>query len=106
VNDQIVTSLLQTYGATGAVLVAAGIALKALYAHLREVQEKRIQDAQAATAKLLEVVQHEHEQNAMLIRAIDGNADAIREVRMMLEGSLGNRTAPRLPPAPPPSPRR
>jgi hypothetical protein len=92
---------LQQLGAVGAVLIVAGIALKYLHTQLAEAQEKRIQDAQAATAKLLELVQKQHEQMMALVQAIDGNVDAIREIRILLDNTASvaasRGTAPRMP---------
>lgn len=84
-QDQLITSLLQTYGSTGAVLVAAGWALKVLFLRLNEVQEKRILEAQAASAKLLEFVGQQHEQIELLTRAINANAQATQDMREMFE---------------------
>lgn len=93
---------LQQLGAVGAVLIVAGIALKYLHGQLTDAQEKRIQDAQAATGKLLELVNKQHEQMMALVQAIDGNVDAIREIRLLLDnatsmGSAVRGTAPRMP---------
>lgn len=76
---------LQQLGAAGAVLVAAGVVIRHILHLLTEAQEKRVQDAQAATAKLLELVQKQHEQAALYVQAIDGNVDAIREMRLLLD---------------------
>jgi len=94
--DQILTS----YGPAGIAMLGLLIALKHVYRQLTEshdkraeVQDKRIADAQATTTKLLEVMSSQHAHQALLAQAIDGNADAIRSLREMLE-------APALAPAP------
>ncbi len=102
-TEQIVTSLLQTYGSLGLVLVVAGYALRALQAQLTAVQEKRIADAQAFTAKVLELVESQHEYQMLLAKALDGNVDAIHGLRMMLESLLAERGYNRVPSPPVPS---
>ena len=97
-TDQIITSLLQTYGSLGAVLIATGAALKHLFTRLNEVQEKRIAEAQAASAKLLEFVHQQHEQMALLTRAIGSNADATREMSEMFERTIHQLNQQQLPP--------
>lgn len=83
--------LLQTAGATGAVLIAALFALRHLHNQLSAVQEKRIADAQLATTKLLELVESQHEHQVLLARAIESNADAVRELRMLIEAATAER---------------
>jgi hypothetical protein len=100
-SEELIKQLLQTYGSLGAVLVVAGYALRALHRQLTEVQEKRIADAQAATAKLLELVQKQHEQHEQLARAIDGNADAVHALRTSIESVAAERGYhQRMPPLP------
>lgn len=65
--------------------MAAGWALKVLFIKYSEVQEKRILEAQAASAKLLEFVGQQHEQIELLTRAINANAQATQDMREMFE---------------------
>jgi hypothetical protein len=99
-SEQIITSLLQTYGSLGLVMLVAGYALRTLHQQLTEVQEKRIADAQAATAKLLELVAQQHEHQTLLARAIDSNADAIQALRQTVESLMAERGYQRMPTAP------
>lgn len=92
--------LVQTLGAPSAILIGALLALRHLHGQLTEVQEKRIADAQLATTKLLEVVHATHEHQATLAKAIDNNADAVRESRILVEHVIADRsigTLPRIP---------
>lgn len=95
--DALITQLLQTYGALGGVVIAFGLALRSLQAQLTAVQDRRIADAQASTAKLLELVAAQHEHQALLARAIDGNADAIQALRGVVESLAVDRGYNRMP---------
>lgn len=97
VPDSVVNVLLQNAGPLGAVLVISFWALNKIHKQLSDAQEKRISDAQANIAKVLELVASQHESTNRLAAAIDGNADANRELRMMLEAALADRGVNRLP---------
>lgn len=84
-SEQLLTAVLQVYGPLGVFVLVAGWALKRLYDHNTEIQEKRIADAKATTEKLLQLVEGQHKSEELLARAIDGNADAVRELRQLLE---------------------
>lgn len=91
---------LQTFGLPGVVLLGAALVIRRLYAHLGEVhmqlsavQERRIADTQAFTTQVLELVAAQHRNNELLARAIDGNADAIGELRTLLQTVLSERNA-------------
>jgi hypothetical protein len=104
-TDQVITQVLQTYGSLGAVLLIAGYFLRALHQQLTTLHDKRTADAQATTQKLLELVATQHQHQAMLTKAIDGNADAIAALRMVIESVAAERGFHRLP-APPAASRR
>lgn len=92
--------LVQTFGSASAILVASLLALRHVHAQLTEVQEKRIADAQLATTKLLELVAAQHEHQDLLARAIEANADAVRELRLLIEAATAERGVNRLPLSP------
>lgn len=97
-----ILQLVQTLGSATAIGVILLYALQRLHTQLTEVQEKRIADAQLSAAKLLEVVAAQHAERALLARALDGNADALGELRMSLEAAIAERGVHRqLPQAPP-----
>ena len=94
--------LFRTVGPVGVVLLAAGLALRHLHAQLSEVQEKRIADAQATVSKILEIVdalhrerqvlqEAQHEDQEVLAKAIEANASATREMRLLLESLIADR---------------
>lgn len=103
--------LVQTLGSAGAILVAALLALRHLFNQLSELQEKsrlelialqdkRLADAQLYASKLLELVHIQHEDRAMLVKPIESNADAVRELRILIESLMVERnvnTLPRIP---------
>lgn len=97
-DQTIVTQLLQTYGSLGFVIAVAGYALRYLHTLLVASQEKRIADAQAASAQLLGLVEAQHSQLEMLAKSIDSGADASREMRMLIESLIAERGYNRLPP--------
>jgi hypothetical protein len=104
-NDALI-QILQASGPVGAAVLAAGLVVNTLYKQLTQVQRDRIADAQLGTAKLLELVANQHKQQELLMRAIDGNADAVRELRVMIESVLMATRLPPPAPAPAPPPRR
>jgi dihydrodipicolinate synthase/N-acetylneuraminate lyase len=78
-------AILQTFGGAGAILIVAGYALRRMHDQLTATQEKRVADAQAFAAKLLETIDAQHRRDEMIAKALDGNADAIQEVRIYLQ---------------------
>ena len=91
-NEQVLTTIITSFGAPGAVLVVCLYALRALKAEVSAVQTARIADAQVITAKLLELVQQQHEHTTVLAKAIDGNSDAVHDVRMLIESTMIERS--------------
>ncbi len=94
------TTLVQTVGSLGALTIVAGLALRHLHQQLVDVQEKRTLDAQASTAKLLQLVEAQHAQIKMLAEAIDAGTDASREMRLLIESLIAERGVHRYPSAP------
>ncbi len=95
-----ILELVKVIGVPGVVAVVAVYALRILHTQLTTVQEKRIDDARAATAQLLALVESENKQRELLIRALDNVADAVREQRMQLESMWsehGIQPRPRMP---------
>ena len=78
-------AILQTFGGAGAILIVAGYALRRMHDQLTAVQEKRVSDAQAFAAKLLETIDASHKRDEVIAKALDGNADAIQEIRIYLQ---------------------
>jgi len=123
-DAQLIAALLQTGGPLGAILIVCGWALNRVHrqlsdaqeariadaklaavaraTELAEVQEKRISDAQAATAKLLELVAMQYARQDQLAKTIDGNTDASRELRQLVESAFVDRGIIARPPANPP----
>jgi DNA anti-recombination protein RmuC len=79
--ESLITTLLQSTGAFGVILVAIALALRRLHTQISEIQEKRIQDAQSATTQLLQLVNAQHQQMQLLRTAIDSMADAVQDLR-------------------------
>lgn len=82
--ESLVTTLLQSTGAFGVVLVAVAWAVARLHKQITEIQEKRIQDAQSSTTQLLQLVNAQHQQMELLRTAIDATADAVQDLRELL----------------------
>jgi dihydrodipicolinate synthase/N-acetylneuraminate lyase len=98
-TDEIITTLLQTYGSVGVVCVVAGYALRTLQTQLTDLQEKRVADALAGTAKLVELMASQHERDLLLAKAMDANADAIQAHRQQIESLIAERGYQLRPPA-------
>jgi hypothetical protein len=84
---------LQTLGVPGVLLIAGGYAINRLFERLQQVQDLRTEDAKTHTARMLELVQAQHRQTELLVKAIDGNADAVAELRTLLQTVLSERSA-------------
>lgn len=78
-------TILQAYGGAGAILIVAGIALKRMHDQLMAVQDKRVADAQAFAAKLMEGMESQRKRDEILAQAINGTSDAVQEVRVYLQ---------------------
>jgi hypothetical protein len=84
-TPELASALLQSAGPLGLGLIFAGWAISKLYTHNAEVQEKRIADAQAATAKLLALQESQHKSEEALTRAMDATTDAVRDLRPFMD---------------------
>ena len=92
----VLLELVQTFGLAVAVLVVAVFALRRLHEQLSAVQEQRIADARSSTEQLLALVDRQHAQQELLARAIEGNADAVHELRALVQ--LDRAARPAVPP--------
>lgn len=87
--ESLVNTLLQSTGAIGVILVAVAWAVARLHKQITDIQEKRIQDAQAATAQLFQLVNAQHQQMELLRTAIDSVTDAVQDLRELLSMQQG-----------------
>lgn len=92
--------LLKAAGPTTAVLIGALYALRYKDTQHSEAQDKRIEDAKAQIKLYLEMRDKEHEQRERMIAALDANADAIRDLRSLVEYVLAERGYNRMPAKP------
>jgi hypothetical protein len=93
-ESELTKTILTSFGAPGLLLAAGVYALRKLHAELTLSQERRVADAQAAAAQLLELVQQQHAHLDTLARAMEQSSDA-------MHSALGAALAAP-PPAPPP----
>lgn len=84
-SETVIAALVQAFGPTGLILAGLAWMFRHQQALINEVQEKRIQDAQTATTKLLELVQTQHKQMEQLSSAIHAQADAVHDLRGLVE---------------------
>lgn len=78
-------AIIQAYGGAGAILIVAGYALKRMHDQITAVQEKRVQDAQAFAAKLLEAIEAKRKGDELLAQAMDGTSDAVQAIHVYLQ---------------------
>jgi uncharacterized membrane protein YciS (DUF1049 family) len=95
VNEDLVTTLLQTFGAPGLIAAIAIYGLRYLHGRLDASQEKRVADAQSQAAQLLKLAEEQHKQMAALTsaivgstRAIEASTDANQELRVVVERAV------------------
>lgn len=93
--ENLLSSLLQNTGAAGAIVAGVGFVIRYLQQRidskdtaLTTAQDKRVTDAQAAAAKVMELVQKQHEQMALLATALNDIRDTIADMSRGLETRL------------------
>lgn len=89
--------LLKASGPATAVLIGSLLALRYKDTQHSEAQDKRIEDAKAQIKLYLEMRDKEHEQRERMISALEANADAIRDLRSLVEHVLADRGYNRVP---------
>lgn len=94
--DQVV-EFVKVFGPTGTAMIGLLWALRFKDTQASESQDKRITDAQAQLKLYLEVVEKEHEQRDKMIAALVANAEAIRDLRSLVEHVLAERGYNRMP---------
>ncbi len=83
--------LAQVLGVPSVVAIAAVYALMRLHAQYAAVQEKRIEDARAASQQLLAVIGDLKSQGVTTADALHNVADAVRQQRLQTEALLADR---------------
>lgn len=91
-SEEAVRVLLQTGGPLGGLLVISGFYILRLQKLLHEAQDARTRDAQAVTTTILNLVDKQHEQLGAVVKALDLNTTALRELRQLLSDELRRRT--------------
>jgi F0F1-type ATP synthase membrane subunit b/b' len=98
VNDQALVALISTLGPAGTFVVVVGLVVRYLYRQVIdakqqvvETQEKRVQDAQASTTRLLSLAEAQHKQIELLTAAINDSTSASREMRNAFESMAADR---------------
>lgn len=94
--DQIV-EMFKVFGPTGVCVIGLLVALRYKDTQASDSQERRIADAQAALKPYLELREKEQEQREKMIAALEANADAIRDLRSLVEHILADRGYNRMP---------
>jgi hypothetical protein len=77
--------VLQSLGPTSAALLVCGLAIRKLAERYDAIQEKRIDEGKLAASAVLKLVDEQHEHMAAIIKALDGNSDAIEKLAPLLE---------------------
>lgn len=90
VTAELIELIARTAGPAGLVLLGCGWFIYRQAAQLADVQERRIQDARLAMERVIQLVDKQHEHASLLTQAIDGNADAIGELRRVVASLSDN----------------
>lgn len=84
-TPELLELLVKLFGPVGIAMSGGGWLLHRYVIQLSEVQEKRIADSQLAMQRMVDLVNKQHEQMALVTSAIEGNASTIAEVRRAVE---------------------
>jgi hypothetical protein len=92
-----IMEVFKVFGPTGLCMVGLLVALRYKDNQATDSQERRISDAQAALKPYLELREKEQEQREKMIAALEANADAVRDLRSLVEHILAERGYNRMP---------
>lgn len=85
--NQVLDQLLQHGGLIGAILAAAGWAMRKLYNDGQKHQTNRVEDAQKVVRQILELVEKSEASKQELAKAIDENTEATRQLASRYPGT-------------------